>query len=415
MKTALDLAKAAKEASISLRTISTKTKNEVLQFVAFELDRQRETLQAENQKDIQIAKENGLSSAMIDRLTLSDKVIDSMIKGLHEVIALPDPVGKITDMTVRPNGLWVGKMQIPLGVIGFIYESRPNVTIDAAALCLKSGNAIILKGGKEAIYSNTALSKIMDTALAQANIPTGAIGVALTTDRQFTKELIGLENWIDVVIPRGGEGLVRFVAENAKIPILKHYDGICHAFIDASADFSMAEEIVLNAKIQRPSTCNALETLLVHKEIAAMFLPNMVDRLQKEGVMLKGDDKTRVLFPNMIPATEEDWKTEYLDLVLSIKIVSDINEAINHIDQYGSNHTETIVTNDYTHARQFLSQVDASLVLTNASTRLNDGGELGLGAEIGISTSKLHAYGAMGLKELTTTKFIAMGTGQIRE
>ena len=415
MKTALDLAKAAKEASVYLRTLSTAKKNAALAAIAEELHRQRRDLQQENEKDIAAAQKNDLSSAMIDRLTLSDKVIDSMIQGLHEVIALPDPVGEIGDMTVRPNGLWVGKMRIPLGVVGFIYESRPNVTVDSAALCLKSGNAIILKGGKEAIFSNLALSKLMDTALQNVGIPTGAIGVAPTTDRQFTQDLIGLENWVDVVIPRGGEGLVRFVAENAKIPVLKHYEGICHAFIDASADLAMATEIVFNSKVQRPGTCNALETLLVHQDIAAQFLPGMVRTLQDAGVTLKGDSATRKFFSNMLEATDDDWKTEYLDLILSVKIVSNMEEAMRHIDQYGSNHTEIIVTNDYAHGRTFLSQVDASLVMINASTRLNDGGELGLGAEIGISTSKLHAYGTMGLKELTTTKFVAMGSGQLRE
>ena len=352
---------------------------------------------------------------MIDRLTLDDKTINSMVKGLREVILLPDPVGEVTKMWKRPNNLLVGKVRIPLGVIGFIYESRPNVTVDAASLCLKSGNTVILKGGSEAINSNIILANIIKESLEENNLPGKAIQIIPTTDRQATKELLFCDDLVDVIIPRGGEGLIRFVSENSRIPVLKHYKGVCHAFVDKFADIKTAIDICINSKAQRPGVCNALETMLVHEEIAKDFLPEAVKAFRNAGVELRGCEKTRNIIPDIIPATEEDWPAEFLDLILAIKIVDSMEEACIHIEKYGSNHTETIITKDYARARRFLEQVDSSVVLINASTRFNDGNQLGLGAEIGINTSKLHAFGPMGLEELTTTKFIVYGDGQIRE
>jgi len=337
-----------------------------------------------------------------------------MVKGLKEVAALPDPVGEVTKMWRRPNGLLVGRVRIPLGVIGIIYESRPNVTVDAAALCLKSGNAVILKGGKEAIHSNLALARVMQEALTAANLPRGAIQVIPSVAREATLELLKQDELVDLIIPRGGEGLIRFVAENSRIPVLKHYKGVCHIFVDEDADLDLAEEVCFNAKVQRPGVCNAMETMLVHQAVAPTFLPRMHARFREAGVELRGCPLTRELDPQVKPAAEDDWGYEFLDLILAVKIVPDMDAALEHIARYGSNHTEAIITRDLDRAQRFLREVDSSLVLVNASTRFNDGGELGLGAEIGISTSKLHAFGPMGLEELTTTKFIAYGTGQIR-
>jgi glutamate-5-semialdehyde dehydrogenase len=351
---------------------------------------------------------------MLDRLALTDKVIDSMVAGLQEVAALPDPVGEVDEMIRRPNGLMVGRMRIPLGVIGMIYESRPNVTVDAAALCLKAGNAVILRGGSEAIHSNLALAKVLQDALASENIDPAAVQVIPVADREAVNVLLSLEDYIDLIIPRGGEGLIRFVAENSRIPVLKHYKGVCHVFVDADADLDMAVNIVLNGKCQRPGVCNATETLLVHKDIAEAFLPLVAAKLVAAGVELRGCPKTREILPEIKVAVEEDWPAEFLDLILAVRVVDDLDAAMDHIAQYGSQHTEVIVTKSYANGQRFIKEVDASAVMVNASTRFSDGGQFGLGAEIGISTTKLHAYGPMGLKELTTRKFIVYGDGQVR-
>lgn len=408
------MAKAAKASGRIVAKLPTHTKNMVLLSMAEELVAQTRSIQEANEKDIQNAKKKGLSAALIDRLTLTDRVIEGMADGLREVAVLPDPVGEVVKMWRRPNGLQVGRMRIPLGVIGMIYESRPNVTVDAAALCLKAGNAIILRGGSEAIHSNLVLSGVLQRSLREFEIPGEAIQVVPVTDREAVKEMLALEEYIDLIIPRGGESLIRFVAENSRIPVLKHYKGVCHIFVDESADFEMAREICLNAKVQRPGVCNAMETLLVHEKVARDFLPLMAKDFAEARVELRGCPKTLEILAQAVPATEEDWFAEYLDLILAVRIVKDMDEAMGHILRYGSNHTEAIITSDYKRARRFLNDVDSSVVLVNASTRFNDGGQLGLGAEIGISTSKLHAFGPMGLEELTGTKFIVFGDGQVR-
>ena len=408
------LAVAAKKAARKLASLSTTSKNNVLLRMADALREQKEYIQSENDKDLQAGREKGLSAAMLDRLALSDKVIESMIVGLQEVVALPDPVGEVDEMIKRPNGLMVGRMRIPLGVIGMIYESRPNVTVDAAALCLKAGNAILLRGGSEAIHSNLALAKVLQDALASEKINPAAVQVVPTTDREAVNVLLSLEEYIDLIIPRGGEGLIRFVAENSRIPVLKHYKGVCHVFVDADADLDMAVDIVMNGKCQRPGVCNALETLLVHKDIAPVFLPLVASSLIAAGVEIRGCPRTKEILPDVKDAVEEDWPAEFLDLILAVKVVDDLDDAMDHIDMYGSQHTEVIVTKSYANGQRFIKEVDASAVMINASTRFSDGGQFGLGAEIGISTTKLHAYGPMGLKELTARKFIVYGDGQIR-
>ncbi|MBN2107014.1 MAG: glutamate-5-semialdehyde dehydrogenase, partial [Deltaproteobacteria bacterium] len=334
---------------------------------------------------------------------------------LEEVARLPDPVGEVARMWKRPNGLQVGKMRIPLGVIGMIYESRPNVTIDAGSLCLKSGNAVLLRGGKEAINSNLALAAIMQEALEKENIPAAAVQVIPMTDRMAVMEMLKLKEYIDIIIPRGGESLIKTVYENSQIPVIAHYKGVCHVYIDESADYAMAERIALNAKVQRPGVCNAMETLLVHEKFADKHLKELMASFRKAGVILKGCGQTQALDAAVAEATEQDWHEEYLDLRLAVKVVKDMDEALDHIARYGSKHTEAIVTQDYNNARRFLAEADSSVVLVNASTRFNDGGQLGLGAEIGISTCKLHSFGPMGLEELTTTKFIVYGNGQVRQ
>jgi len=410
-----NLSRNAKKASRKVANLSTEIKNKCLLLTAEHLLANRAKLQEENLRDLEKAKEKGLSKAFIDRLTLSDKVIDSMVQGLKEVAALPDPVGEIPGMWTRPNGLQVGRVRIPLGVICMIFESRPNVTIDAAGLCLKAGNTVILRGGSDAIHSNMALAEIFHASLEELGIPKDAVQVVPVTDREAVTELLKREEEIDLIIPRGGEGLIRFVTENSRIPVLKHYKGVCHVFVDESADLEMAWDICFNSKVQRPGVCNAMEGLLVHEGIAKAFFPEMVRRFKEAGVEIRGCKKTLSLVPEAVPAQESDWGKEFLDLILAVRVVASMDEAMDYIARYGSNHTEAIVTRDYSRARRFVSEVDASLVLVNASTRFNDGGQLGLGAEIGISTSKLHAYGPMGLEELTTTKFIAYGDGQIRE
>jgi glutamate-5-semialdehyde dehydrogenase len=351
---------------------------------------------------------------MLDRLTLSDAIIQGMADSLQEVALLPDPVGQIDRMWKRPNGLWVGKMRIPLGVIGIIYESRPNVTSDAAGLCLKAGNAVILRGGSEAYHSNSAIAAVLQTAGKKQGIPPAAIQVIPTVSRRAIEEMLQLEEYIDLVIPRGGEDLIRFVVSHSKIPVIKHYKGVCHVFVDESAEPRMAESIAFNAKVQRPGVCNAMETLLVHKAIAPQFLPAMVEKFLAAGVELRGCPATRRLVPSLKPARKEDWGKEFLDLILAVRVVADVAEAIAHIRRYGSSHTDSIVTRDYANAQRFIQEVASSTVLVNASTRFSDGHQLGLGAEIGISTTKLHAFGPMGVEDLTTSKFIVYGSGQIR-
>jgi len=413
-KLMLDMAKAARDAGRVVAKLPTDTKNNILLSMAEELAKQTKEIQKANEKDLRAAKKKGLSAAFIDRLTLTNKVIKAMAEGLAEVAALPDPVGEVLRMWRRPNGLQVGRMRIPLGVIGMIYESRPNVTVDAAALCLKAGNAILLRGGSEAIYSNLVLAGVLQKSLGNFKVPGEAIQVIPVTDREAVKEMLLLEEHIDLIIPRGGESLIRFVAENSRIPVLKHYKGVCHIFVDESADIEIARRVCYNAKVQRPGVCNAMETMLVHEKIARDFLPAMAGDFAEARVELRGCPKTRKILPRAVPATEEDWPAEYLDLILAVRVVKDMDEAIKHIARYGSDHTEAIITSDYGRARKFLNDVDSSVVLVNASTRFNDGGQLGLGAEIGISTSKLHAFGPMGLEELTGTKFIVFGDGQVR-
>ncbi len=413
-KTITDMAMNAREAAKVLARLGTQKKDEALERIAQKLVDETAAIKRENEKDLNDAREKGLSEAMIDRLTVSDAVIESMAQGLRDVVKLPDPVGRVTGMWLRPNGLQVGRVRIPLGVIGMIYESRPNATIDAAGLCLKAGNAAILRGGSEAFNSNAVLAKIIQEALKETGIPEAAAQVVPVPDRAAVNALLVQDEYVDLIIPRGGEGLIRFVVDNSKIPVLKHYKGVCHVYVDEHADLNMAENVSFNAKAQRPGVCNAMETLLVHKAVAESFLPPMAERFKEAGVELRGCPKTCQIVPEAKKASDEDWPTEYLDLILAVKVVSSMEEAMEHIAQYGSAHTEAIVTSDYARARRFLREVDASVVLVNASTRFNDGGELGLGAEIGISTSKLHAYGPMGLEELTTTKFVVFGDGQVR-
>jgi glutamate-5-semialdehyde dehydrogenase len=409
-----EMAKGAKEAARWLRRVERPRKDAALELMAARLEERKEEIRRENGKDVTLAREMGLASAMIDRLTLTDKVIGEMAAGLREVARLPDPVGQVTGMWKRPNGLQVGRVRIPLGVIGFIYESRPNVTVDAAGLCLKSGNAVILKGGSEAIHSNLILTGLLQEALRETGLPEKAIQVVSTTDREAVTALLAMEDQVDLIIPRGGEGLIRFVAAHSRIPVLKHYKGVCHVYVDEYADLPVASEVCYNAKVQRPGVCNAMETLLVHEAVAPRFLPAMADRFREAGVEIRGCPKTLSMVPDATPAEESDWPAEFLDLILAVRVVSGMEEALDHIETYGSNHTEAIITRDFDRARRFLAEVDSSVVLVNASTRFNDGFQLGLGAEIGISTSKLHAFGPMGLEELTTTKFIVYGDGQVR-
>lgn len=408
------MARDAKQSGRLLRVAKSGEKDTALEGMAERILSRKEDIIKINAKDITLAREKGLNPVMIDRLTLDEKTINSMVAGLREVAALPDPVGEVTGMWKRPNGLQVGRVRIPLGVIGFIYESRPNVTVDAAALCLKSGNAVLLKGGSEAINSNLILNEIITEALNKANLPEKSIQVIPSTEHEAVGILLSMDDYVDVIIPRGGEGLIRFVAENSRIPVLKHFKGVCHVYVDEFADLDMARKICFNAKVQRPGVCNAMETMLVHNKIAPSFLPGMVEEFKKAGVEIRACEDSLRLVPGLKLADDSDWPAEFLDLILAVKIVKDMDEALDHIDRYGSNHTEAIITKDYERSKEFLEKVDASVVLVNASTRFNDGFELGLGAEIGISTSKLHAYGPMSLKELTTTKFTVFGSGQVR-
>ncbi len=404
----------ARQASLAMARLSSAAKNELLMNMAMALINNAPHLVEENARDLAAGAKKGLSCAMLDRLMLDEVRIKAMADGLREVALLPDPVGEVTRMWKRPNELTVGKMRIPLGVIGIIYESRPNVTADAAALCLKSGNAVVLRGGSEAIYSNVAIARILQDEMGKAGIPVAALSVIPFVEREGVTEMLKQEEFIDVIIPRGGESLIRFVVEHSKIPVIKHYKGVCHVFVDASADFDMAERIIVNSKTQRPGVCNALETLLIHKDVAETFIPRICATLSSLNVEMRGDDCFRQFAPAATAATEEDWHAEYLELILAARVVDDMDEAIAHINKYGSLHTEAIITSDYGNSQRFLREVNSSVVLVNASTRFSDGNQLGLGAEIGISTTKLHSFGPMGLEDLTTTKFIVYGEGQVR-
>ena len=405
----------ARQASLVMAQLSTSIKNEMLLKMAEALTGQAAQLVAENAKDLAAGREKGLSSAMLDRLMLDEGRIAGIAAALREVAALPDPVGEVTKMWKRPNELMVGKMRIPLGTIGIIYEARPNVTADAAALCLKAGNAVVLRGGSEAIHSNRAIAEVLQGVMKGLGIPAAALSLIPFTEREGVLEMLKQEDSIDLIIPRGGESLIRFVVENSRIPVIKHYKGVCHIFVDQSADFAKAEQIIVNSKVQRPGVCNALETLLIHKDVAAEFIPRIAATLTALGVELRGDDAFRRYAPNAALATEEDWQAEYLELILACRVVDDMDAAIAHINQYCSLHTESIITSDYSRAQRFIRQVNSSCVMVNASTRFADGNQLGLGAEIGISTTKLHSFGPMGLEDLTTTKFIVYGDGQVRE
>jgi len=393
---------------------ATEAKNRALRATAALLRQRRDDIYAENEKDLGAAEKAGLTGAKLDRLRITDRVLEEMAAGLEEVAQLPDPVGAVTRMWTRPNGLQVGRMRIPLGVICIIYESRPNVTVDAAGLCLKAGNAVILRGGSEAIHSNGVLTRILQDAFQKGGLPDKAVQLVGITDRRAVTELLRQEELIDLVIPRGGESLIRFVVEHAKMPVLKHYKGVCHIFVDEDADLDMAETVCMNAKVQRPGVCNAMETLLVHEKVAKAFLPRVARALEAAKVELRGCPHTLAILPHIKAAAPDDWGMEFLDLILAVRVVPDMATAVQHIETYGSQHTEAIITSDYRRAHQFLQLVDSSVVLVNASTRFNDGYQLGLGAEIGISTSKLHAFGPMGVEELTTTKFVVYGNGQIR-
>ena len=407
------LGRAAREASRLLARASTAQKNNALLSVADALDRARPLLVEANERDLAAGRVAGLDSALLDRLALTPARIDGMIAGLRQVAALPDPVGAIRDMSYRPSGIQIGKMRVPLGVIGIIYESRPNVTIDAASLCLKSGNATILRGGSEAIHSNRAIALCIQEGLASAGLPAAAVQVVETTDRAAVGALITMPEYVDVIVPRGGKGLIERISQDARVPVIKHLDGICHVYVDEHADLDKAHRIALNAKCYRYGICGAMETLLVQAAVANAFLPNMAASLREKGVELRGCERTRDII-NAVPAHNADWSTEYLAPVLSIKVVADIEEAITHINHYGSHHTDAIVTEHLGRSRQFLAEVDSSSVMVNAPTCFADGFEYGLGAEIGISTDKLHARGPVGLEGLTSEKYIVLGDGQVR-
>lgn len=410
----IDIARKARAASRHMASLPTSTKNQILLDTALALQERQDAIIVENQKDLEAARTKGLSSAMLDRLAITRQVIADMVQGIHEIAALEDPVGEIEEMRKRPSGISVGRMRVPLGVICMIYESRPNVTIDSAALCLKAGNVVVLRGGSEAIHSNVALAAIMQDVLQKAGVDQSAVQVLPYTDRTCVDVLLQQEEYIDLVIPRGGEGLIRAVTKKSMIPVLKHYKGVCHAFIDSDAEQDMAVSIVVNGKTHRPGVCNALEGVLIHESCAAEMLPVLAAALKDAGVQILGCPKSCAISDIVEPAAEEDWGKEFLDLVLVVKIVSDMDEAMDYIAEHGSLHTEIIITSSYQRSQRFLREVDASAVMVNASTRFNDGGQFGLGAEIGISTTKLHAYGPMGLKELTTQKFIVFGQGEIR-
>ena len=409
------LGQQAREASVGMARANTGDKNRALLAIADAIDAAADELKAENAKDLASARANGLDDAMLDRLELNGGRIAAMSEGLRQVAGLPDPVGEVSNMAYRPSGIQVGRMRVPLGVIGIIYESRPNVTADAAALCLKSGNATILRGGSEAINSNKAVAKCIQQGLVSAGLPEQAVQVVETTDRAAVGQLITSNAYVDVIIPRGGKGLIERISKEARVPVIKHLDGICHVYIDDKADFDKAIRVAVNSKTHRFGVCNAMETLLVHQAVAKQVLPELAKQYQAKGVELRGCEHTRDIISGIHSATEEDWSTEYLAPVLAIRVVADIDAAMSHINHYGSHHTDSIITEDYTRARRFLREVDSSSVMVNASTRFADGFEFGLGAEIGISTDKLHARGPVGLEGLTSQKYIVLGDGHIRE
>src|SRR5665213_74493 len=412
-KTIEAAASCAKQASLALRSAPRQQKDRALLAMAAGLRRGKAALLAANALDIDAAK-GGLSAAMLDRLRLDDERIEAMILGLEQVADLPDPVGDLLHEAVRPNGLKLEKVRVPLGVVGIVYESRPNVTMDAASLCLKSGNACVLRGGSESLHSNVALGKIIQAGLAEAGLPETCVAVVATTDRAAVAAMLKLDHLIDVIIPRGGHGLIRYVVENSSIPVIRHDLGNCHVYVDAAADLKMAEEIAYNAKVQRPSLCNAMEHLLVHDAVAKAFLPVLLARYRSAQVELRGDEAVRAIDGGVAPANEDDWRTEYADLIVGVKVVPSVDAAIAHINHYGSHHSDAIVTADAVAAEKFLAQVDSAAVYWNASTRFTDGFEFGMGAEIGISTQKLHARGPMALEELTTIKWVGRGNGQVR-
>jgi glutamate-5-semialdehyde dehydrogenase len=408
-------ARAAKEAARTLALASTRSKNDALQQMARGLEEKIGLVLDANRSDLARARSAGLASAFMDRLTLSESRIEEMAAGLRQVAALPDPVGETAEAWRRPNGMEISRVRVPLGVVGFIYESRPNVTADAAGLCLKSGNAVLLRGGSEALESNTAIAQVLAKAVEKSGLPADSVQVVDTADRAAVMAMLTLDRFIDLIIPRGGEEFVRLVTERSTVPVLKHDKGLCHVFVDGSADLDMAVAITVNAKAQRVSVCNTMETLLVDAAVAARFLPKAAARLREAGVEVRGDERTRALVPDATPATEADWDTEYLDYIVSVRVVDGLDDAIDHIRRHGSGLAEAIVTSDLRHARRFTREVDAAAVLVNASTRFVDGSQFGMGAEMGISTSRLHARGPVGVRELTTTKFIVMGDGQVRE
>lgn len=407
-------AKKAKKAAAKLAVLETNLKNKALLAMADALEHETEFILTENSKDIENGKQKALSSSLLDRLLLTKERIIGMAEGLRQTAGLPDPIGEGLGSTVRPNGLEIRKVRVPLGVIGIIYEARPNVTADAAGLCLKSGNAVVLRGGSEAINSNIAIIKVLTNAAYKAGIPEGAIEFIETTDRQAVNAMLKLNKYLDVIIPRGGAGLIKMVVENSAVPVIETGSGVCHTFVDKSADFKMANDIAVNAKVSRPAVCNSMETLLVHEAIASQFMPEVLKSLFDNGVEVRGCAKTCTFSDKVKPANDEDWATEYGDLILSVKVVSDINEAIEHINKFSTGHSEAIITGDYNNSRKFQNEVDAAAVYVNASTRFTDGFEFGYGAEIGISTQKLHARGPMGLNELTSNKYVILGSGQIR-
>lgn len=409
-----ELGQQAKAAARAVARSTTAVRNQTLLATASALDAARQKLVEANQKDLDNGRANGLDDALLDRLELNDARIDSMIEGLRQVASLPDPVGEITDMTYRPSGIQVGKMRVPLGVIGIIYESRPNVTVEAASLCLKSGNAAILRGGSEAIHSNQALAGCLASGLASTGLPQTAVQVVTTTDRAAVGELITMPQYVDVIIPRGGKGLIERISRDARVPVIKHLDGVCHVYIDSHADPEKALKVAVNAKTHRYGTCNTMETLLVDQEIADDLLPLLAAEFTAKGVELRGCERTCAVLNDIVRATEDDWHAEYLAPVLAVRVVAGLDGAIEHINHYSSQHTDSIITENYTRARRFLTEVDSSSVMVNASTRFADGFEYGLGAEIGISTDKIHARGPVGLEGLTSQKYVVFGDGHIR-
>jgi glutamate-5-semialdehyde dehydrogenase len=413
-----DVGQRARKASRAMAKADTGAKNRALTLIAAAIRREADALRAANHKDLEAARANGLAPAMLDRLTLSDKAIATMAEGLEQIVSLPDPIGEISNMKYRPTGIQVGQMRVPLGVIGIIYEARPNVTVDAAGLCIKSGNATILRGGSEAIHCNQALARLVKEGLAGAGLPEDAVQIVETTDRAAVGELITMPQYVDVIVPRGGKGLIERLMKESKVPMIKHLDGICHVYIDDKADIDKALKIAFNAKCHRYGTCNTMETLLVARAIAPQVLPKLAELYGTKEVELRGDDESRAIlnaYPHLVAATEEDWRTEYLAAVLAVKVVDGVAEAIEHINTYSSQHTDAIVTEDYSRAMRFLREVDSASVMVNASTRFADGFEYGLGAEIGISNDKLHARGPVGLEGLTSLKYVVFGHGEIRE